>query len=341
MEGSMSAVVIHEYKDSDNCRVERVEIPQPKKGEVLIKVHASPINPSDIVFLKGKYSIKKVLPAIPGFEGSGEVVASGGGLAAWRLLNKRVVFLAPGDCGAWSEYVITRAKFCIPLPKGISFYEGCSLINPLTVVMFMEHIKQGKHEAVIQTAAASSCGKMLLRWCNAEQIPIINIVRREDQATILRYHGAQYILNSSEPGWEEALRKLCANLHATVAFDAVSGSMTGKLLECMCEDSVVYIYGELGREKVDNIVPASIIFHNKRIEGLMFQAWLRPKGKLGQWNAIKKAASLIPSVLRTDISAKYSLDNIEEAMLFYKKNMSKGKVILTPSEKRDSVDTKS
>jgi hypothetical protein len=73
----------------------------------------------------------------------------------------------------------------------------------------------------------------------------------------------------------------------------------------------------------------------------MFQAWLRAKGKLGQWNAIKKAASLIPSVLRTDISAKYSLDNIEEAMLFYKKNMSKGKVILTPSEKRDSVDTKS
>lgn len=334
MEGSMTAVVIHEYKDKENCKVEQVPIPQPKKGEVLIKVHASPINPSDIVFLKGKYGVKKVLPAIPGFEGSGEVVASGGGLSAWRLLNKRVVFISSGDSGAWSEYVVTRAKFCISLPKGINYYEGSSILNPLTVVMFMEHIKQGRHEAVVQTAAASSCGKMLLRWCNSEQIPIINIVRREDQATILRYHGAQHIINTSETGWEDALTKLCANLHVTVAFDAISGSMTGKLLECMCEDSVVYVYGELGREKIDDIVSASVIFHNKRVEGLWLQGWLRAKGKLGNWNAIKKAASLLPSILRTDISEKFSIESIEEAMLFYKKNMSKGKVILTPQEKK-------
>ena len=122
--------------------VKNVEIPKPADGEVLIKVMAAPINPSDVVFLNvGTYDQKKA-PCIPGFEGSGTVVQSGGGIVGWGLVNKRVAFSPTMNSGTYCEYAIAKAGECLPLEETISFENGCmSFVNPLTAIALLDYAK--------------------------------------------------------------------------------------------------------------------------------------------------------------------------------------------------------
>lgn len=314
--------------------IEELPMPVPSSGEVLVRVEASPINPSDIVFLKGKYGTKKPLPVVPGFEASGTVVSSGGGLLAWRLVGKKVAIFCEKGNGVWAEYTVLPAKSCVVLPDDMPFTMGCCLFaNPFTVMMFAEKIKEGKHQAVVQTAACSAVGKMLARYCINERIPIINIVRRDDQAAALRELGAEHVLNSTSENFQEELKKFALNLNATIAFDAVSGDMTGILVNSMCENSVVYIYGHLNMTPIKDINPSAIIFSNKRIEGLWLSKWIKTKNILTRWNLANKIVALLPTVLRTDISKEFPIESVKEALSFYKKNMSLGKVVLRPQMK--------
>lgn len=325
----MRAVVLRAANDFS---VEQVPMPVPTSGEVLVKVEASPINPSDVVFLKGLYGTKKPYPAIAGFEGSGTVVSSGGGILGWSLVGKRVAFAAEKSGGTWAEYIAVSAKACVKLTPDIPFNLGCCMFaNPFTVMYFAEVIKNGKHQAVVQTAACSAIGKMLIRYCLQENIPIINIVRRNDQVEALREIGAVHVLNSSDENFQEELQKMSVNLNATVAFDCVSGEMTGILVNSMCENSVVYVYGSLSMKALEGISPAAIIFSNKRVEGLWLSKWIKGKNILTLWNLSNKVVGLLPTVLRTDVSREFPIEEIESALEFYKKNMSAGKVILRPS----------
>jgi len=147
-------------------KLEAVEkdIPMPfKKGQVLIKMAYSPINPSDLAFLTGQYGIQKTLPTVPGFEGSGEVVATGGGLYANYLKGKNVACIASdkGD-GTWAEYMLTDATKCVALGKTVSTEQGAmSFVNPLTAIELTDMAKQGGYTAVVMSAAASALSKMV------------------------------------------------------------------------------------------------------------------------------------------------------------------------------------
>eukprot|EP01099_Mayorella_cantabrigiensis_P000751 TRINITY_DN132_c0_g2_i1.p1 TRINITY_DN132_c0_g2~~TRINITY_DN132_c0_g2_i1.p1 ORF type:complete len:204 (-),score=52.46 TRINITY_DN132_c0_g2_i1:649-1215(-) len=167
----MKAAVIHAYDDAQTYKVEERPLPIPGFGQVLIKVAASPINPSDIAFIRGNYGVKRNLPTIPGFEGSGTVAASGGGLLAWRLVGKRVAFFTIGE-GTWAEYAVVSATACVPIPDDLDLdTAACSLVNPLTVLVFMDWIRERNAKAVISSAAASQVGKMLFRMCVKEKNP--------------------------------------------------------------------------------------------------------------------------------------------------------------------------
>src|SRR2546429_7111491 len=130
----MQALVLSAYGPAPfRLRVESHPLPRPGPGEVLVRVAASPVNPSDLMFLEGRYAFKKELPAIPGIEGSGRVVAVGSGLLARRLANRRAALAAnPVGGGAWAEYAIARAEQCLALPDRIDDEHGAmSLVNPL------------------------------------------------------------------------------------------------------------------------------------------------------------------------------------------------------------------
>lgn len=176
---TMKGVRVH--KTGEPIRVEEIEVPTPKADEILIKVGASPINPSDVNFTKGKYPTDKVWPVVAGFEGSGTVVAHGGNEKGKELVGKRVAFFPNGNNGTWSEYSIAKIDSIWVLPERLDFIQGaCSFINPLSALAMLEYIKQGKHKTVINTAGNSSLGHMMIRLFRKSGIEIISIVRKDE-----------------------------------------------------------------------------------------------------------------------------------------------------------------
>lgn len=184
---------------------EAMDKPKPKKGEILIKVERGTINPTDINALKGKYEGFNY-PMVAGFEGSGTVVESGGGYAGWRLKGKRVCFVG----GSYGEYTVCNADHCIPLDHDMSWEQGANIfISPLTAIGLVDRVKFYKAKAVIQTVAAGQIGRMVHKLLQKEGIKVINIVRREEQVTMLKNEEkCEHVLNSTADDFEEKLKEL-------------------------------------------------------------------------------------------------------------------------------------
>ena len=137
----------------------RSRSPRPGIGQVLVRMAAAPINPSDIGFLQGSYGAHGGASAVPGFEGSGTVVAAGGGYLTRLLLGRRVAF-SDASGGTWAEYHAANASLCVPLKKDITLEQGAMLlVNPLTALALLSIARQGRHKALVNTAAASALGR--------------------------------------------------------------------------------------------------------------------------------------------------------------------------------------
>ncbi|WP_445193482.1 zinc-binding dehydrogenase [Sphingomonas sp. Tas61C01] len=225
----------------------QVDTPPPGPGEVVVRIEAAPINPSDLGLLTGPADLstlvggddaglptatatipEKRMPgmkarldqAMPvGNEGAGTVVAAGDG--AEHLLGKTVALIA----GAmYAEYRTVRAADAFVLPDDATPAEGASVfVNPLTALGMIETMRLEGHSALIHTAAASNLGQMLNRICIADNIPLVNIVRNDAQAALLRDAGAVHVCDSSTPDFAETLTDAVVTTGATIAFDAIGG----------------------------------------------------------------------------------------------------------------------
>ena len=237
-----------------------VAIPVPKADEVLVRIEATPINPSDLGLLFGAAdmgsarasgtSAQPVVTAdIPaalmktmagrldesmpvGNEGAGTVVAAGDSEEAQALLGKTVAILG----GAmYAQYRAMKAKACLVLPAGTTAVEGAScFVNPLTSLGMTETMRLEGHGALVHTAAASNLGQMLNRICLADGIKLVNIVRNSAQADLLRGAGAAFVCDSSSPTFIDDLTDALVATGATIAFDAIGGGkLAGQILGCM------------------------------------------------------------------------------------------------------------
>ncbi|MCD4664961.1 MAG: alcohol dehydrogenase catalytic domain-containing protein, partial [Bacteroidales bacterium] len=247
-----------------------VDIPVPGKGEVLVKMEASPINFSDLSLLQGTFSTKPQYPVIPGIEGSGRVISSGGGLIARMRVGKRVACTTTaGRGGTWADYMVTSATNCIPLNSKINSEQGSMLIvNPMTALALIDIAKRGKHKAIVNNAAASALGRMLVRLSNRYGIPLINIVRREEQIIILKGEGAKIIINSNDPDYEQSLGELTHKHHATLILDAIGGSQTETLVKTAPDNSTIILYAKLSEEPI-SLDSRLIVQSNKKIKGFL------------------------------------------------------------------------
>ena len=237
-----------------------VPIPEPAADEVVVRVEASPINPSDLGLLVGasdmstaKQSGTKdstvVTAKVPeasmramagrldesmpvGNEGAGVVVKSGSSDAAKALMGKTVAMIG----GAmYAQYRCLKVAECLPLPAGITPAEGAScFVNPLTALGMTETMRREGHKALVHTAAASNLGQMLNKICLKDGIGLINIVRSPEQAEILRKIGAKHIVDSTAPTFMDDLTNALIETGATIAFDAIGGGkLAGQILTCM------------------------------------------------------------------------------------------------------------
>jgi NADPH:quinone reductase-like Zn-dependent oxidoreductase len=330
----MRAVQLRDYEGKPgSLSVSQVPVPKPGPGEVLVKVFASPVNPSDLMFITGNYGFKKPLPATPGFEGSGTVVDTGSGMMA-RFMKGRRVACAAADAkstgGTWAEYIVTSAQFCIPLGKNVEMEHAATmLVNPLTAWAMVDEARRGGHRAAVQTAAASALGRMVVRLGQRFRLPVVNVVRRAEQVALLRGMGAEYVLDSSEPGFDDELRKVCHKLSASISFDAVAGEMSGRVLRAQPQGSRMLVYGALSLKAVE-IDPGSLIFEGKRLEGFWLSAWLRHRNLLSQLRVASQVQSMLAGDLKTEIRARLPLEKAGEGLAQYASDMTAGKVLLVP-----------
>jgi hypothetical protein len=167
-----------------------------------------------------------------GNEGAGLVVAAGASPEAQALLGQTVGFIGGATYG---EYCLAVPQLCLPLPEGATAADGASsFVNPLTALGMVETMRSEGHSGLVHTAAASNLGQMLNRICLADGVPLVNIVRRPEQAQLLREQGAIHVCDSSEPTFEADLIAALRETKATIAFDAIGGGqLVGEILNAM------------------------------------------------------------------------------------------------------------
>ena len=235
-----------------------VELSPPGPGEVIVRIEAAPLNPSDLGLLTGPADLatleqggtadRPVLTAeIPeqrlpmvrarlnesmpvGNEGAGTVIAAGDG--AEELIGKTVAVIGGG---MYTQYRKARLSDLLPFPDGVTAREGASaFVNPLTALAMVETMRAEGHKARVHTAAASNLGQMLNRICIADGVSLVNIVRSTEQAKILRDIGARYVVDSTSDNFRNELVDALAETGATLAFDAIGGGkLAGQILAAM------------------------------------------------------------------------------------------------------------
>lgn len=309
-------------------------VPRPGRGQVLIRVAATPINPSDLMFVRGLYGFRKELPAIPGFEGSGTVVAAGPGLMPRILLGRRVACAAAdarNRFGTWAEYVVTSAETVVPLSRSVDLHQAAMmLVNPLSAWALVDIARRGHHRAVIQTAAASALGRMVVRLGRRFSLPVINVVRRLEQAEELRALGAEHVVVSTDAHFDSQLTLLARRLGATLGLEAVSGDLTRRVLDALPRGGQVLVYGALSLEAAQ-VNPAALIFEGKRVAGFWLTEWLRGMSLWERFRVARQVQGMLAGDLQSLVQARVPLAAGSEALGQYARNMSAGKVLFVPS----------
>jgi len=248
----------------EDCTLEialaEVEMPEPLPDEVIVRVEATPINPSDLGLLFGPADMRtatmsgtaewpvisaqipenlmplatpRLSKAMPvGKEGAGVVVAAGSSDAAQALMGK-TVGMAGG--GMYAQYRCLKVSMCMDLPEGTTPAQAAScFVNPLTALGMVETMRTEGHTALVHTAAASNLGQMLNRLCIDEGIDLVNIVRKPEQEALLRDLGAETICNSTADTFDNDLTEALVKTGATIAFDAIGGGdLASRILKCM------------------------------------------------------------------------------------------------------------
>jgi len=232
-----------------------------------------------------------------GNEGSGVVVASGGGLAPLLCgVGTKVGFVnVPKGQGAYSEYVTAAAMTGVfPMEADLQVEAAASFfVNPYTVVGMLDTAAQLGAKAIVHTAAASQVGQMLVKLAKQRGVTLINVVRREEQAALLRSIGAQLVVVTDAPGWEATLAALIAEHKATVAFDAIAGETTGKMVSALPPKSTTFVYGGLSREPVGGVNPIDLIYHRKQLKGWLLTNWVLAGGMFSTLPRLRAARLLV------------------------------------------------
>ena len=324
-----------------------VDMPTPGPGDVIIKVEATPINPSDLGLLVGAGDIRTAVQSgtadrpvitakVPeagmramqarvgqslgvGNEGAGTVVAAGESDAAQALLGKRVTGLG-GEF--YSEYRMLNAAQVMELPEGATAEQGASCyVNPLTALSFVETMREMGHESLVHTAAASNLGQMLNKICIKDGVPLVNIVRKEEQAAILRGIGAKHIVNSTSPTFMEDLIAALMETGATLGFDAIGGGpLAGQLLITMeaaasrkmkeysrygsGQQTQVFIYGRLDMSPTQ--VPPGVGFA-WNLSGYLLTPFLQKAGKEVRARMYKRVMDELTTTFASHYTKRISL----------------------------------
>jgi NADPH:quinone reductase-like Zn-dependent oxidoreductase len=327
----MKAVVFEQYGEPGQVlQVRDLPLPEPGPGQVRVRMLYSPINPSDMMVIRGKYGVLPKLPATPGYEGVGVVEASGGGFYGKMLLGRRVAVLNR-NAGNWKEHVILPATEAFPfVPKGVPDEQVATLfVNPATaLIMTTQVLKVPRGEWLLQTAAGSALGKMIVKLGKRYGFKTINVVRRADTAKELEKLRADVVINTSTESLEERIAEITGGKGVKYAVEPVGGDLGSQVVRCLGPGGHMLMFGALADQPI-TVSPRFMITGSKRIEGFWLADWVRKRGPLGMLRFLRRVGSLIQEgVLTSDIAATYSLDQIKDAVAAVETPGRQGKILL-------------
>jgi NADPH:quinone reductase-like Zn-dependent oxidoreductase len=216
-----------------------------------------------------------------------------------------------------------------PLGRGTSPDFGAMMLaNPITTVSLLAMARRHRARAIIQTAAGSAVGRMVVRWARHEGMPAIHIVRSEAGAALLREAGEEHVLVSAEPDFDEQLKALAHKLGASIAFDAVGGEMTGRLQRAMPHGGRIILYGGLSGDTATVDIPATI-FTAKSVEGFWLPLEMKRLGTLGLLGRIRTVQRAGEAIFGAPVLARLTYEQIGEALALQPRG-TEGKVLLVP-----------
>jgi len=334
----MKAIILPDYNTNviramKSLQVSNLDIPNPTGGEVLIKVTAAPCNPSDIAFMRGGYNIRKPVPVVMGFECTGTIVETGDNPHSRQMKGIRVSCFSQGmENGTWAEYFLTDYQNCLPVKDELDDEQAAALcINPFTAFALFDMAIKKKAGAIIQNGSSGQVGIFIRTLAKIKHIPVINLVRKEEHIRELSEAGEKFVLNLGNPECESSLHNLAMENHATIAFDAVAGDTSGMILGAMPPGSELIVYGGLSGKPVGLINPLEIIFQAKTVRGFNLGDW---KTEVGEEYFRKVSEELqdlmIRKILATRIQGVFSLEEVQQALEQYIRNMSSGKILFQP-----------
>jgi trans-2-enoyl-CoA reductase len=300
----------------------------PGEGEVLVDVEAFPINPVDLLTLAGTYASRPGLPAVPGSEGLGRVVMVGAG----------VTHVAPGDrvllMGRENWMQRKRLKAGEILPIGVDadpLQLSMLKINPATALLMLKRYRRlGTGDWLIQNAANSGVGTVLIRLANADGVRSVNVVRRNELVAPLKSLGADVVLVDG-PDLAARVREATQRADIALGIDAVAGHATGRMAECLAEGGVVVNYGLLSGEPCA-IDPHQVVFRQISLTGF----WLvKHLGAMSNQERVVMysdlGARVASKALEVEIAAVYGIDDIKAALEHAAREARGGKVLVTPN----------
>ncbi len=326
----MKAIRFEQFGEpADVLKVAEMPDPKPGRGEVRVRVIASPINPSDLLTVRGKYGVLPTLPFTPGYEGVGIVEEAGPGSVGKLLVGRRVALLGQAG-GAWAEQVIMPALRVVPVSSDLPDDQVASFfINPGTALAMIRHVlKVPKGAWLLQSAAGSTLGRMIIKLGQHDGFRTINVVRRPEAIDELKRLGADAVISSSDGPIGEQVRAIVGKQGVLHAIDPVGGATGTGVFDSLGDDGRMLVYGTLDYKPLE-IDTRRMIAAKRVVEGFYLGHWAAARNKVLMVLLFREISNLIRNgVLATESGGEFPLGSIVEAVRAAEVTGRRGKVLL-------------
>ena len=354
----MKSARLHVFTERpEDIRIETVPVPEPGAGQVRVRMLMSPVNPSDLNFVRGTYhsALERIIwnqaartedsrvyfdpahanpcpvpPYALGGEGVGIVEACGSGFLARRLRGKRVAVASGPPHGTWQEYTVVDAKRAVAMPDNIPDEQAAMFfVNPITAcVLIREVLKVPRNGWVLLTAAGSALGKSVVRLGRRDGFRTICVVRSNANSAALKALGADAVIETDRQDLISEVARITAGLGAGHALDCVGGDLAGQVVRCLGLDGHLVIYGTLANTPLQ-IPGRDLMMPVAHVSGFLLPNWMAqqsPLKLLGVLRAVKRFT--IEGVFHTDVTETYPLDQVTSAVAAALAPGRTGKVML-------------
>jgi NADPH:quinone reductase-like Zn-dependent oxidoreductase len=330
----MKAIVFERFGEPrEVLQVREVTMPAaPAAGQVRVRMRISPINPSDLMSVRGLYGKQPSLPATPGFEGVGIIDTVGAGwLAKFRGIKpgRRVAVLNPQG-GNWQDYVVLSARQVVPIPDDLPDDQVAAFfVNPASALVMTRSVLQvARGTWLLQTAAGSALGRMVIRLGKHFGFHTINIVRRKELVEELKQLGADVVLSSGEDPIARRIKEMTRGALVPYALDCVGGAGVLELIQALAPQGRLLVYGTLSGEPIP-LDPRLLMSGQRTVEGFWLSEWVKKQGVLRMLGLFRQISALMRAgVLTTPVAAAFTLDQLPQALERVEQAARGGKIML-------------